>query len=124
MLGVFSALGVTLAALGIYGVISGFVVQRTNEFGIRMALGAQLRDILALVLGQGLRLALLGTAVGLAGACGIARLLHTIAPQIPDADSGTIVGITALLLAIATFACWLPARRATKVDPMTALRAD
>jgi putative ABC transport system permease protein len=124
MLGAFSALGVTLAALGIYGVIAGFVVQRTNEIGIRMALGAQLRDILGLVLGRGLRLALLGIALGLAGAYGIAQLLHAIAPAIPDAEASAVFGITALLLVVATFACWLPARRATQVDPVAALRAE
>ncbi len=124
MLGAFSALGVVLAALGIYGVITGFVVQRTKEIGVRVALGAALRDILTLVLGQGLRLTLLGTALGLGGAYGIARLLHAISPEISGAEVGTVVGITALLLAISTLACWLPARRATKVDPMTALRAE
>jgi putative ABC transport system permease protein len=120
----FSTLGVALAALGIYGVISGSVVQRTNEIGIRVALGAQLRDILTLVLGQGLRLALLGTALGLAGAFAVARLLRAIMPELRAADAATALGVTALLLSVAAFACWLPARRATKVDPMTALRAE
>lgn len=124
MLGAFSALGVVLAGLGLYGVITGFVIQRTNEIGIRVALGAQIRDILALVLGKGLRLTLLGAALGLAGSYGIARLLATIAPDLPPAESMTTLAITALLLAITTFACWLPARRATKVDPITALRAE
>ena len=124
MLGAFSALGVVLAALGLYGVIAGFVVQRTNEIGIRVALGAQVRDILALVLGKGLRLTLLGAVLGLAGASGMGRLLQAIAPEMPAAEAFTTLAITALLLGIATFACWLPARRATKVDPMTALRAE
>jgi putative ABC transport system permease protein len=124
ILAAFSVLGVVLAALGIYGVISGSVVQRTNEIGIRVALGAQVRDILALVIGQGLRLALLGTALGLAGAFAIARLLRGIMPQLPAADAVTTIGVTTFLIAVATFACWLPARRATKVDPITALRAE
>jgi putative ABC transport system permease protein len=120
----FALLGVLLAAVGIYGVISGFVVQRTTEIGIRLALGAQLRDILTLVLGTGLRLALLGIVLGLGGAYGVARLLRSIAPGLPPADLGTSAAITIGLLAIATFACWLPARRATRVDPMTALRSE
>ena len=120
----FAFLGLLLAAVGIYGVISGFVVQRTNEFGIRLALGAQVNDILALVLGRGLRLALLGAALGLVGAWGVARLLPAIAPGLPPADLATTGSVTLALLAIAAFACWLPARRAAKVDPMTALRAE
>ncbi len=120
----FSVLGVALAALGIYGVISGAVTQRTNEIGVRLALGAQLRDILALVLGQGLRLALLGTALGLAGAFIIARVLRSMAPELPPADLVTAAAITAFLLLTATLASWLPARRATRVNPITALRAE
>ena len=117
-------LGVLLAALGIYGVTAGAVVQRTSEFGIRLALGAQASDILGLVLGRSLRLALLGTALGLAGAWGIARLLGAIAPGLPPADFATASVVTGTLLGIAVFAGWLPARRATKVDPIIALRSD
>ena len=120
----FALLGVLLAAVGIYGVLSGFVVQRTNEIGIRLALGAQVRDIFALVLGRGLRLAVLGAVLGLAGAWGVARLLATVAPGLPPADFATTGAVTFGLLAVATFACWLPARRATKVDPIIALRAE
>jgi putative ABC transport system permease protein len=124
LLGGFSLLGVVLAGVGIYGVITGFVVQRTNEIGIRVALGAQIRDILALVLGQGLRLVTLGVLLGLGGAYAIARLLTSIVPEVPAAETFTAVAITALLVGVAAFACWLPARRAAKVDPMTALRAE
>ncbi len=124
MLTSFALLGLLLAAVGLYGVISGFVAQRTNEIGIRMALGAQIRDVLRLVLGQGLRLALLGTVIGLAGAFGVARLLHAIIPALPPSEPLIAAGITLLLLATAVLACWLPARRATKVDPMVALRAE
>jgi predicted permease len=120
----FALLGLLLAAIGIYGVISGFVVQRRQEFGIRLALGAQVRDILSLVLGRGLRLALLGAALGLIGAWGVARLLRAITPNLPPADLSTIGAVTLALLAIAAFACWLPAWRAAKVDPVVALRAD
>jgi putative ABC transport system permease protein len=120
----FAFLGLLLAAIGIYGVISGFVVQRTNEIGLRLALGAQVNDILALVFGRGLRLALLGTALGLVGAWSVAQLLRAIAPGLPPADFATTSSVTLALLAIAAFACWLPARRATKVDPMVALRVE
>jgi ABC-type antimicrobial peptide transport system permease subunit len=105
-------------------VISGTVVQRTNEIGIRMALGAQIRDILSLILGQGVRLTLLGVALGLSGVFGVAHLLHAIAPRVPGADLATTAIVTAVLLAIAIFASWLPARRAAKLDPVVALRDD
>ena len=120
----FALLGLLLSAVGIYGVISGFVVQRQSEIGIRMALGAQVSHVLALVLRQGLRLAVLGTALGLAGSWWVAHLLRSIAPALPAASALTALGIAALLLAVAGFACWLPARRATKVDPMVALRSE
>ena len=89
-----------------------------------MALGAQVRDILALILGGGLRLTLFGTAIGLAGAFGIARLLRSLSPEFSTADVPLTTVITLLLIAVAVFACWLPARRAAKVNPMTALRAE
>jgi len=120
----FAALGVLLAAVGIYGVIASFVVQRTHEIGIRVALGAQVRDVLRFVLKQGMTLALIGSAVGLAGAVAVARLLSTIAPALPPAEPSTAAGVTLGLIVVALIACLLPARRATKVDPMTALRAE
>jgi predicted permease len=120
----FAALGVLLAALGIYAVIANSVIQRTHEIGIRMALGAQVSDVLALVVGHGLRLAIFGTLVGLAGAWGIARLLAAIMPAVPAANALSVVATTSGLLAVALLACWLPARRAARVDPMTALRAE
>ena len=120
----FAALGLFLAGLGIYGVIAGLVVRRTSEIGLRMALGAQIRDVLWLVLGKGLRLALLGTAVGLAGALGIARLLASVSPELGPKDPFTLIGVAGLLVGVAMFACWLPARRAARVDPLIALRAD
>jgi putative ABC transport system permease protein len=120
----FALLGLLLAAVGLYGVISGSVVQRTSEIGIRMALGAQWRDVLGLVLGQGLRLTLLGTAIGLGGSWWVASLLRTVVPALPPSEPLIGAGITLLLLLTAFIACWLPARRATKVDPMVALRAE
>jgi putative ABC transport system permease protein len=124
MLTGFALLGLLLAVIGIYGVISGFVAQRRNEIGIRMALGAQVRDVLVLVMRQGLRLTLLGTALGLLGSWWIARFLLSFMKAMPAAEPVTAVAVALLLLAVAAFACWLPARRATKVDPMVALRTE
>jgi putative ABC transport system permease protein len=120
----FALLGLLLAVVGIYGIIAGFVAQRTNEIGIRMALGAQMRDVLRLVLGQGLRLALLGCVIGLAGAWWVARLLQSIVPALPPSEPLMAAGIALLLLATALLASWLPARRAARVDPMVALRSE
>jgi predicted permease len=124
LLGSFAALGLVLAAVGIYGVIACLVAQRTSEIGIRMALGAQMRDILCLVLGRGVRLTLMGTLVGLVGALGVARLLVAAVPEMPIRDPLAFVAVTVALLVVALFACWLPARRASRVDPMVALRAE
>lgn len=124
LLGSFAFLGLFLAGLGIYGVISGFVVRRTGEIGVRMALGAQLRDVLWLVIGKGLRLSLGGTAIGLVGAFGLARLLGSVLPGLPGGDSWVVALVGALMVAITVLACWLPARRAAKVDPMVALRNE
>jgi predicted lysophospholipase L1 biosynthesis ABC-type transport system permease subunit len=124
LLSAFAGLGLLLAALGIYGVMAGFVTQRTNEIGVRMALGAQVHDVLKLVLGRGLKLTLFGTALGLIGAVGMTRALRAIAPGL-ESDSPLVVAlVAALLVVVALVACWLPARRAAKVDPMVALRCD
>jgi putative ABC transport system permease protein len=120
----FALLGLFLAAVGIYGVIAGFVAQRTNEIGIRVALGAQIGDVLRLVLGQGLRLALLGTGIGVFGTYAVARVLESIAPSLPPAEPITALAVTGTLLGCALLACWLPARQAVHVDPNVALRAD
>jgi ABC-type antimicrobial peptide transport system permease subunit len=120
----FAALGLLLAAIGIYGVISNSVAQRTAEIGIRMALGAQVRDVLRLVMSQGMRLAVFGTIVGLAGAWWVTRLLHSFMPRLPSLDSFGLFAITFLLLTVVAFACWIPARRAARVDPMEALRNE
>jgi predicted permease len=120
----FAALGLALAAIGLYGVISHLVAQRTTEFGIRLALGAQPKDVLASVLNRGLRLALIGCAIGLAGAYGLGRFLAAIMPRLARADPLALALVAVLLFAVTLIACWFPARRATKVDPMVALRAE
>ncbi len=120
----FAMLGVLLAAVGIYGVIANTVAQRTSEIGLRMALGAQVPDILRLIVAGGLRLALLGAAIGLVGAWAIARVLPAISPEFGGANASLTFGVTVFLLLVATVACWLPARRAMKVDPIVALRAE
>ena len=120
----FALLGLMLAAIGIYGVLANFVLQRTQEIGVRLALGAQLRDILRLVLGRGLRLSLLGVALGLGGALAVTRVLGSLLPALGGPEPLTLISVVLPLLAVATFACWLPARRASKMDPMVALRAE
>jgi putative ABC transport system permease protein len=124
LLGAFSALALTLAALGLYGVIAYSAVQRTQEIGIRMAVGAQRRDVLQLVLGGGLRLVAVGIALGLVGALVLARLLQSLLFGVTAHDPVAYAGNTVLLLAAATAASLPPALRATRVDPMTTLRAD
>ena len=124
LLGAFAVLGLVLAAVGTYGVISSFVAQRTGEIGIRMALGAQKRDVLWLVLGRGLRLILTGALLGVGGAFATARLLAAAIPELPARDPMAVATITVVLLAVALLASWLPARRAAKVEPMEALRYE
>jgi ABC-type antimicrobial peptide transport system permease subunit len=120
----FAALGLLLAAIGLYGVISHIVAQRTAEFGIRLALGAQSRDILRLVLSRGLWLTSIGLILGLAGSWALGQFLATFMPRVVSADPLGHAAVSILLLVVTFLACWLPARRATKVDPITALRAE
>ena len=124
LLGVFAALAVTLAAIGVYGVIAYAVAQRTREIGVRVAIGARMRDVVGLVLRGGLRLALLGISIGVAGAFAATRLMSSMLFGVDPADPTTLAAVATALLAIALFACWLPARRAAGIDPTEALRHE
>lgn len=124
MLTGFAILGLVLAAVGLYGVISHLVAQRTGEFGIRLALGATPRDILANVLLRGIRLAGLGLFLGLFGAWGLGRFLASFMPRLAASDPFALAGVAGILFVVTLLACWFPARRATLVDPLTALRAE
>jgi predicted permease len=124
LLGVFAGLALLLACVGIYGVISYFVGQRTQEIGIRMALGAQRGDILQLVLGEGTKMALLGAAVGVAASLGLTRLMARQLFGVSAHDPFTYVSVALLLMLVAIAACYIPARRAMRVDPMASLRCE
>jgi len=124
ILGAFAVAALLLGAIGVYGIVGYSVAQRTQEFGIRMALGARRRDVVRMVLGQGLRLALFGLLIGLAGSLAVARLIAGLLFGITPADPGTLVATSLLILGVALLACYIPARRAARVDPMVALRYE
>jgi predicted permease len=124
LVGAFALVALVLAGLGIYSVIAYNVAQRTSEFGVRMALGAEPGSILRLVLREGLLLAGLGLAVGLAVSLALTQLLQSLLYEVSATDPLVFIGTSLFLVAVALLACWLPARRATKVDPITALRAE
>ncbi len=124
MASTFGLLALVLATMGLYSVMTYTVSQRTREIGLRMALGAQVRDVLRLIVSQGMRMVMIGLVLGLVGALALTRVFASLLLGVGTTDPLTFVGVAILLLAIALLACWIPARRAAKVDPLVALRHE
>jgi putative ABC transport system permease protein len=124
LLSLFAALALVLACVGLYGVISYAVAQRTHEIGVRMALGAQPRDVLALVVRQGMALTFAGLLLGIVGGLAVTRVMNDLLFGVTTTDAVTFMSVAGLLVVVAFLACYVPARRATKVDPLIALRYE
>jgi len=124
LLGVFALMALFLAAVGLYGVVAYGVSQRTQEIGLRMAIGAQRGDVLRMVVGGGMKLAVIGVAIGIACALGLAQLVTTMLYDVKPFDPGSYAATTGILLAVAALACYVPARRAMRVDPVVAMRQE
>jgi len=124
LLATFALVALVLAGVGIHGVMSYAVLQRTREIGLRMALGAHARDVLRMIVGQGLRLTLIGLGLGLAAALALRRLVAGMLYGVEPSDPATLAGVALLLLAVALLACLAPTRRAVRVDPAVALRHE
>jgi putative ABC transport system permease protein len=124
LLACFAGVALLLAAVGIYGVLSYSFSQRTHEVGVRIALGAQHLDILRMTLGEGIRIVAIGLVAGLAGAAALSRIFQAMLFEVAPGDPATLLCVSAILACVAFFACYIPARRATRIDPLVALREE